>query len=368
MFIPRWDRRLAQKEGKAGMGSPVGPIVLCLGASLLAATAVAAPAPMGARAALTARPLVMSVPAASHVMRHGAPPFMPAPGVLASERQSLIAEINSASIAPASPSRGAGQPPPSARNVLGGQSPQMLANIPCSQQAPFIGEVKGSVTPGGAVGVKGLCFGDSGGVLRLYGAFPGGYLTLPTLAWSDKEVAGQVPDISGVLDQAVTVRLMRSDNRESNDARTVFHPTLVAIIVPVQLIQLTRCGGVDASECLVAPSPGGNHIFLNTPPPQPNDYDSWSVTLAKGWDVTELDWDEVNVTAVTGLDDPLPPEQLRAEIHWTIGQPVRIHSDGNCMSGPFMVSCSTGDLLWSATYDIQIRALGPVGVSPYPSP
>ena len=60
-----------------------------------------------------------------------------------------------------------------------------------------------SCSPDGAVILKGENLGSSPGKLRLVGHFPGPYVQLTQLEWTNTSIGGQVPDVPGALDQEV---------------------------------------------------------------------------------------------------------------------------------------------------------------------
>lgn len=81
------------------------------------------------------------------------------------------------------------------------------------------------VSPGDWVWEAGCGFGKDVGEIRLYGNFPGGYVRLTGLNWQDDRVGGNIPYLSGVTDQTVTMQIITSKGVIGDSAQLSFTAT-----------------------------------------------------------------------------------------------------------------------------------------------
>ena len=113
---------------------------------------------------------------------------------------------------------------------------------PCSESAPEIRAVKGSLTPGGMVTFEGTCLGNSPGEVRMYGDFANGFVTLQVQMWADGGAAATVPaDLAGVLDQTASISVLRADGQGSNARSAAFAAQRQTMQLPASLVQLDSC-------------------------------------------------------------------------------------------------------------------------------
>ena len=230
---------------------------------------------------------------------------------------------------------------------------------PCPERAPLIVQSKGLITPGGGVGVTGECFGEKGGEVRIYGAFPGGYLVLQNVVWSDTVAAGTVPDVVGVIDQIVSIEVARADGRASPRRRGHFVPRYQEseIVVPAGVIHVDQCYD-SADNCMQYGATQAVH--KSDAAPGMSGQDDWEVRLAKGWFLTTISiWNDVSSPplTLTGFDQG-PPEFAKFSFHFTTDCSVSKTGWGVGDSG-----CVQS----MAKYSFEIRAIGPVGVLPTPA-
>ncbi len=84
-----------------------------------------------------------------------------------------------------------------------------------------------SCSPGGSVILQGEHLGTQPGTLRLVGFFPDRYLELTQVEWKDGAIGGQVPMVTGVVDQKVRLQVVRADGLPSNTIECAFTATRV---------------------------------------------------------------------------------------------------------------------------------------------
>lgn len=117
-------------------------------------------------------------------------------------------------------------------------SPKITAVMPLS-----------SCSPGGSIILKGEHFRLATGTLRLVGFFPDRYLELTDLEWKEGSIGGQVPAITGVIDQPVHIQVVRADGKASNKIPCAFEATKVKKSISREALhipQLCYFGDADA--------------------------------------------------------------------------------------------------------------------------
>jgi hypothetical protein len=121
-------------------------------------------------------------------------------------------------------------------------SPKITAVMPFS-----------SCSPGGSILLKGEHFRLATGTLRLVGFFPDRYLELTDLEWKENSIGGQVPAITGIIDQPVHIQVVRADGKVSNKIPCAFEATRVKKKLSREALDIPQlCYFGDAgSGCLV---------------------------------------------------------------------------------------------------------------------
>ena len=61
------------------------------------------------------------------------------------------------------------------------------------------------------------CFGKAPGEVRLQGSFPKGYVTANIVLWEERVIVAQVPMMSGLPDQDVSVRVLLANRQSTNE-------------------------------------------------------------------------------------------------------------------------------------------------------
>jgi len=297
------------------------------------------------------------------------------PAKLAQESASIFAEIKATtqSSNPPAPPNGAmtGRAPtnnalPSSvgTTTIQQQAQSKLATSPqpCSDRSPYVGSFKGTITPGGTIGLTGVCFGSEG-VVRIFSANPGPHASVQLAlhpAWTDTALGLVIPpDITGQIDQPVIVEIVRSDGKKSADLNKVFIAVKdPEVEVPADLIVSLQCGN-PKSGCGNRQAVHVNELQDN--PPTISGTDVWQVQLAKGWQLTTL-------STYNEYGDPTPIPESGFEI----GPPEAATFQYNWKGQTAEVLYNTLGLQYDkaaslAKYSIMVKAIGPRGVSMYPS-
>lgn len=61
------------------------------------------------------------------------------------------------------------------------------------------------------------CFGKAPGEVRLQGSFPNGYVTANIVLWEERVIVAQVPMLTGLRDQDVSVRVLLANRQSTNE-------------------------------------------------------------------------------------------------------------------------------------------------------
>lgn len=302
------------------------------------------------------------------------------PAKLAQESAGIFAEMKAAtqsSNVPAPPNGTTGRAPtntplPGAvgSTIVQQQAQAKLTSVqPCSERSPYIASFKGTITPGGAIGLTGVCFGNEG-LVRIFSANPGPNANLLLElhpAWTDTALAVTIPpDITGQIDQPVQVEIVRGDGKKSADLNKVFIAARdPEIEVPANLVVSVQCGNPAGSN----PAGCGNrqavhYSGVQDTAPDLVGTDVWKVQLAKGWQLTTL-----STYNDYGVQTPIP------ESGFEVGPPEAATFQYNWGSAVVTVPCSVlgipglcvSQQYALAKYSIMVNAIGPRGVSMYPS-
>jgi hypothetical protein len=176
--------------------------------------------------------------------------------------------------------------PSGATTTIGGDASAKAGTPqqPCAERSPYVATFKGTITPGGVIGLTGQCFGTSGEI-RILGTNSNFLIKLQP-AWTDTAIAATIPaDITGQIDQAVEVEIVRADGKKSADLNKVFIAAKdPEIEVPADLVISVQCG--NPAGCSNRQAVHQNDIQDN--PPLLWGTDIWKVQLAKGWQLTTL--------------------------------------------------------------------------------
>ena len=238
----------------------------------------------------------------------------------------------------------------------GAQAKVVTSQVPCADRSPYVATFKGTITPGGVIGLTGQCFGTSGEI-RISGTNSNFFRKLVPL-WTDTALAATIPpDITGQIDQPVQVEVVRADGKKSADLHKVFIAAKdPEIEVPADLIVSIQCGysaGCGNRQAV-------HQTNIQDDPPTLSGTDIWKVQLAKGWQLTTL-------SSYNEWGDPSPIPKSGFEL----GPPEAATFQYNWKSQPVLVEYNALGVLWNKTYSlakysIMVKAIGPRGVSMYP--
>jgi hypothetical protein len=246
-------------------------------------------------------------------------------------------------------------PLPPVSNQLGdiGQAAAFTEKRPCSETDPYVASVTGTLTPGSAIGLKGVCFGNSGEV-RVLGKDTNLLIVLQVAVWTDTVLAASVPaDLSGVIDQAVDVELVRADGRKSRDIHRIFIAAKdPEIELPTDVIVSTACG--PDGQCGNRQAVHRTDVVSGTSDSFSGN-DSWQIQLAKGWQITTLTtYNQVAGNLTESGFDTGPPEAASFSYAFTSTQIDVPHG--------FEIFLTGDDSYQLAKYSVMVKAVGPRGV------
>ena len=230
------------------------------------------------------------------------------------------------------------------------------SQVSCADRTPYVGSFKGTITPGGTIGITGICFGTAQGQIRITGTNSNFFINLQIVAWTDTALAVTIPaDISGQIDQPVEVEIVRADGKKSPDLNKVFIAAKEPEIeVHADLITSVQCG--NPAGCGNRQAVHQNGIQDNPPPL--SGIDIWKVQLSKGWQLTTLStYNEYG--------------QSISETGFEVGPPEGATFQYNWKSDTVLVGYNTLGVQYNksyqlAKYSITVKAIGPRGVSMYP--
>ncbi len=111
--------------------------------------------------------------------------------------------------------------------VLKPITPSAPAPAPASPAttSPQLTGMLGQVKPGNAVILFGSGFGNGEGEVRMYGSFPNGFVKLAIDTWGPKGIGIFIPQVTGVLDQQITLKVVTKDGKYSNNRTASFTAT-----------------------------------------------------------------------------------------------------------------------------------------------
>jgi hypothetical protein len=296
------------------------------------------------------------------------PQSHPSQTTLAAQNRSLLAELQQSLAAGSGAARGfqrntalaSGPAEPSDVTQLRASAAADL-NKPCPLRPPYVEKPKGSLTPGGMIVLGGSCLGASQGELRMYGEFPNGMVQLQIQMWADGGVAAVVPaDLTGVLDQKATLRIVRSDGQSSNPRDFDFIATRQTQTVPAELVRFTTCADF-ANDCV---NQSAYHVSYTG-----DDYtagvmggtDIWVAAVGNGWMLQALNIvDAFGGVTASGFDQG-PGNAAQIAFAWGGTQLSSTTSHG------FFDLIGETEYTYLASYSFSITAVGPAGVSPDPA-
>jgi len=224
----------------------------------------------------------------------------------------------------------------------------------CKTHSAEISGVRGTVTPNGRFKIEGMCFGDQTGAVEAIGQFPGGNMRLVFERWTDGEITAFVPPVSGAVDHAIALTVVRLDKRRSPAAQAYFIATRQQVPVP------PRSWNPGADFLRIEVDQGGGNIFSG--------YTVWGagadsrvtpftlfINPACALDSAAWNSSTGHVTAFNGWHDPGPPNQANLEVVWT---PRCVTQTTN------YIVASSSQRICSIDFQLSAWASCPVGVAP----
>jgi hypothetical protein len=224
----------------------------------------------------------------------------------------------------------------------------------CKTHPAEISRVRGIVTPNGRFTIEGMCFGDQTGEVQAIGQFPGGNMRLVFERWTDGEITAFVPPVTGAVDHAIALTVVRLDKTRSPAAQARFIATRHVVPVPA------RSWNPSPDFLMIEVDQGGGNIFSG--------FTTWGVgsdsrvapfTLlinpACEFDSAAWSWSTGHVHAVNGWDNPVSPHQANLEAVWT---PRCVTQTTN-----YIVATSS-QRICSIDFKLSAWASCPVGLSP----
>jgi hypothetical protein len=207
----------------------------------------------------------------------------------------------------------------------------------------------------------GSCFGAAQGELRMYGEFPNGMVRLQIQLWADGGAAALVPaDLTGVMDQKATLRLVRPDGQESNPREMEFTAARETQAVPAQLVRCSACADFP-NDCV---SQSAYHISYNGDNGNAGTMggaDIWVAAVGNGWTLQALNVvDSFGGVTTSGFDQG-PSNAAQIVFQWGASELSVSTSHG------FFDLIGETEYTYLASYSFSIAAVGPAGVSPDPA-
>jgi hypothetical protein len=223
----------------------------------------------------------------------------------------------------------------------------------CKTHPAEISRVRGTVTPNARFRIEGICFGDQTGAVEAIGQFPGGNMRLVFERWTDSEITAFVPPVSGAVDHAIALTVVRLDKTRSPAMQARFIATRQQVPVPPRLWN----PGADFIKIEV--DQGGGNIFSG--------YTVWgagsasrstpfSLLINSACELDSASWASRTgrVEAFNGWENG-PPNHANVEIVWT---PRCTTQTTN------YVFASSSQRICSIDFSVAAVANCPVGLTP----
>ncbi len=222
-----------------------------------------------------------------------------------------------------------------------------LRPIPFVEFPPLITSVFpfSIIRPNGGVIIQGEYFKSKPGEFLLLLSTSGTQLKLTDLQWGDTFAAGVIPAISGVPDQPAFLQIITDEGRVSNEWPVQFTAARAVVLLPGTALTPVACGSGGDDFCYIgsATDPftvAGGHAmsfgFYSA-----SGTDVYNCSLNNGWVFDHYQWgtqDGIQNGPFGAAPDPDGQAAFTLAISWFF------------------------DVFGSASYDISLFAVGPVGV------
>jgi hypothetical protein len=231
----------------------------------------------------------------------------------------------------------------------GGGAGKNLDTVDCTRNpAPSLQRFEGEVTPSGFLLLHGACFGATKGQVFVSGRFPGGALRLAPEDWGGTYAAAVVPDLSGIVDHDVTVKVYVA-GKFSNELPARFVARRERVDVPWKYTRNTLCTHQDFCVSDAAHGLWAGHTATNPV----EDIDTWHTRLPEGWEFESVSWEPRFLTGgawvrYAGGAENGPPNDATWNMRWR----------SSCESGG-----TVGDACFVG-YRLHVAAWGPAGTLP----
>jgi hypothetical protein len=222
-----------------------------------------------------------------------------------------------------------------------------LWNLPRIEFPPIITSVFpfSVIQPGGGVIIQGQNFQSQAGQFLLLLSVSNVQLELTNLQWGDTFAAGTIPPITGVPDQPAFLQVVTQDGLISNQWPVQFTATRVVVLLPGTALTPVACGQGGDDFCYVGQSSdpftvaGGHAMSLGLY--SASGTDVYNCSLQNGWVFDHYQWgteDGIQNGPFGAAPDPDGQAEFTLAISWFF------------------------DVFGSASYDISLFVVGPVGV------
>ena len=247
-------------------------------------------------------------------------------------------------------------------------APAPAAPAPAPAAAtPKLTGMLGQIKPGSAVILFGSGFGALEGEVRMYGTFPNGFIKLSVDSWGNGGIGVFIPQVTGVIDQQITLKIVTKAGAYSNYKTAPF--TATRELRKVKLGEFTThqcrdaalsfdaCKTIGEGSC--SSSVCGEHsvpVF----PGKAESTDRFAATLKNGW-LYESHTFAGETVFSPGAQEWLNPIVLAETYAIGNDKPtLKVLSTGSSPS--FEVPWSA-PALWGDRYKLTVLVIGPAGTS-----
>jgi hypothetical protein len=216
--------------------------------------------------------------------------------------------------------------------------------VDCTQEAPKILKIDGSIASGQQFTLLGNCFGEQTGDVKIIGQFAGGNMHVTFAQWTTGRIVAALPAVSGAPDQTVAVSVINREKVESTAKQSTFIAARERVEVPGRLWTPTA-----HFEYLFNNADSGTYV--NAGATSPTRFDV-TINPACALDNMSVRTTVGKVTAIDGWEDG-PPNASTVQIHWEPQETQTTYT--------FSV---VSDILVSSIFDVKAWANCPVGIAP----
>ena len=225
----------------------------------------------------------------------------------------------------------------------------------------------GQIKPGSAVILLGSGFGALEGEVRMYGTFPNGFIKLSVDSWGNGGIGVFIPQVTGVLDQQITLKVVTKAGAYSNYRTASFTATRELRKVKLgefatrqcrdAALSFDSCKTVGEGSC--SSSVCGEHMVPQFPSVAEST-DRFATTLKNGWT-----YDSHKFSGATAFT-PAPQEWLNPIVlaeAYAMGNDkptLKVLSTG---TSPSFEIPWTVPSLWTDRYNLTLFVTGPAGTS-----